>query len=194
MFPIAPFDCTQQLGYLLWRAFSDEELDRIVAIGDEAEHISARVGGHEKPVEKVRTSKIAWINCNQDTTWLFEKLATIVRKANAENYRFDLSGFIDSLQYTIYDADDGRGGHYDWHIDPHGTGHPLRKLSLSIQLSDSFDYEGGELQVWGAQKQTLNKERGLIHIFPSWMLHRVTPVTSGVRKSLVAWVSGPDWR
>ena len=194
MYAIIPSDCSQQLGCIFWRSFSEEEIDRIVAIGDSIEQQPAKVGGHTEPNTKARISKIGWITVNQDTVWLFERLAAIIRKANAENYHFDLSGLVDSLQFTVYDAGDGSGGHYDWHIDPHGPGSIPRKLSLSIQLSDPFDYEGGELQVWGAQKQTLLKERGLIHFFPSWMLHRVTPVTSGVRKSLVAWVSGPDWR
>jgi PKHD-type hydroxylase len=70
-----------------------------------------------------------------------------------------------------------------------------RKLSCVVQLSDPSDYEGGELQMnSGAQIISVPREKGLVTFFSSFVLHRVTPVTKGVRKSLVAWISGPNLR
>jgi PKHD-type hydroxylase len=68
-------------------------------------------------------------------------------------------------------------------------------LSLVLQLSDPAQYEGGNLQVMtGSEPQTVRKQRGLVAAFPSYVLHQVTPVTQGTRQSLVAWVSGPQFK
>jgi len=66
-----------------------------------------------------------------------------------------------------------------------------RKLSLVLQLSDPKDYEGGELILHLSEEPTVvPKKQGYVTIFPSFVLHEVTPVTSGTRHSLVSWISG----
>lgn len=201
MTPVAPPNCTQELGAVLWRhapfyANGLELIDKIIAAGDAAEEVAAEVGGNLKgdSLKKIRHCKLAWFKSSDEQhRWLFEELAKLVWEVNSKMYRFDLS-YIENLQYTVYDSRDGDQHHYDWHIDSSGPGAQLRKLSMSMLLSDPMDFDGGELQVWGAQKTPCAREKGLAHFFPSTMLHRVTPVTAGVRKSLVAWVVGPDWR
>ena len=70
-----------------------------------------------------------------------------------------------------------------------------RKLSLSLQLTDPSQYEGCDLQFQGGRRiETAPRTRGALIAFPSYVLHRVTPITRGVRKSLVCWVSGPEFR
>lgn len=87
------------------------------------------------------------------------------------------------------------GGHYDWHLDRGGLGIAPRKLSAVIQLSDPNEYEGGDLQLYvGSEPTNIKKQKGLVVVFPSFVLHRVTPVTGGTRRSLVAWLSGPKFR
>ena len=83
---------------------------------------------------------------------------------------------------------------YGWHQDFGGL--LSRKLSLVMQLSDPEEYEGGELQIMvgGEKPISINKQKGLVVVFPSWAVHQVTPVTKGLRQSLVAWVSGPNFR
>ena len=82
-----------------------------------------------------------------------------------------------------------------WHQDYGGPLSISRKLSLVVQLSDPFEYEGGNLQIkTGQEEQNVRKQRGLIVAFPSYVLHQVTPVTTGSRQSLVAWVSGPAFK
>jgi PKHD-type hydroxylase len=99
------------------------------------------------------------------------------------------------MQYTVYESD--TQGHYTWHQD---TGVNLtdlapRKLSMVLQLSDPSEYEGGNLQVMTEiSPQTVKKQRGLVAVFPSYVLHQVTPVTQGTRQSLVAWISGPQFK
>jgi PKHD-type hydroxylase len=102
-----------------------------------------------------------------------------------------------SFQYARYDG--GEGGHFDWHKD-YGKDYGApdqepRKLSLSIQLSDGAGYQGCELEVRaGNQVDIAPKTRGAVVAFPSYVLHRVTPITSGVRKSLVVWAVGPEFK
>jgi PKHD-type hydroxylase len=70
-----------------------------------------------------------------------------------------------------------------------------RKISISIPLNDASEYEGGVLELnQGSTIVRMNQKAGLPVIFPSWLTHRVSPVTRGRRYSLVAWVRGPNWR
>lgn len=86
-------------------------------------------------------------------------------------------------------------GHYDWHMD---AGPPQngvqRKLSISILLSDPSEFEGGELQFKGIEDRKILTKRGSIVVFPSFIEHKVTPITKGVRYSAVTWASGPSFR
>jgi PKHD-type hydroxylase len=107
-------------------------------------------------------------------------------------WKFDVHSIVDSIQYTEYPHGNG---HYDWHIDigPASINH--RKISIVVQLSDPEEYEGGELEIWsGATPVTIPKKKGNIVIFPSFLMHRVTPVTKGLRKSLVLWVGGGSYK
>lgn len=100
-------------------------------------------------------------------------------------YHFDVSS-IEPLQYAEYHSYDNGG--YDWHMDI-GTGAAnCRKLSISVQLSDPSDYDGGDLEFWGTG--VADRDQGKLIAFPSYLLHRVAPVTRGVRRSLVAWAIG----
>jgi PKHD-type hydroxylase len=106
---------------------------------------------------------------------------------------FDLWGF-ETAQYTVYQAE-GQGDTYDWHIDTMGKGNAgQRKLSIVLQLSDQQEYEGGELWLHGHTKEVVQKAKGLLVAFPSYTLHRVTPVTAGIRRTLVTWILGPQFR
>jgi PKHD-type hydroxylase len=73
-----------------------------------------------------------------------------------------------------------------------------RKVSITVQLSDPSEYEGGDLQYFRGgnpdNADTVFKKKGYVFLFPSYMMHRVTPVTQGVRKSLVLWVGGEHYR
>jgi PKHD-type hydroxylase len=114
---------------------------------------------------------------------------------NGQFFQFDLYGFNEDMQYTVYDGE--QQGHYTWHLDDSGknTQRGPRKLSLVIQLSDPSDYEGGELQLQtGPDPTIVDKAKGLVAAFPSYTLHRATPVTKGIRKTLVVWITGPAFR
>jgi PKHD-type hydroxylase len=92
------------------------------------------------------------------------------------------------IQFTAYDE---QGSHYDWHMDCGEGNLSRRKLSMTIQLSDPEGYSGGNLELlYGRHPVTVERKRGTLVAFPSYTLHRVTPVTAGVRYSLVLWISG----
>ena len=100
------------------------------------------------------------------------------------------------IQYTEYDA--AELGHYDWHQDIGPGQASARKVSLTVQLSGANEYEGGELQIWNggdlADAESTPRGAGNVVIFPSYMPHRVSPVTRGIRRSFVLWVGGGHYK
>lgn len=178
--------------YFYTNAFTDKELNKIIEIGESLPKQKGETGGgDEGTVSEYRISDVSWIGQNEDTEWLYAKMAEYAIAANKEMWNFDIWGYHDTFQYTTYYGD---GGHYDWHADL-GPGISNRKLSCVLQLSDSDDYEGGDLQMnIGASILSVPRQKGLLCFFPSFLLHRVTPLTGGIRKSLVTWLCGANLR
>lgn len=118
---------------------------------------------------------------------------TYAETANYEaNWRYALEN-QEKTQITRYKSTDE--GFYDWHMDadaPHDG--VQRKLSISILLNDASEFEGGILQFKGMEDRNVLTKRGSVIVFPSFIEHKVTPVTKGVRYSAVTWVSGPAFR
>lgn len=170
------------------KIFTTEECEKIRAMGEVLEMVPSSVGDGVVQ-EPIRKSKNSWIGFEPSNQWLFDKMTSIIRGANSARYQFQLTGFMEKLQYTVYEEG---GSHYKLHSD-FGKG-PMaqRKLSAVIMLSDPEEYEGGELEFFGAPPQKY--PMGTMIIFPSFELHGVHPVTKGIRKSLVAWVSGEPFR
>lgn len=186
------------LTFAAWAdAFTQEEMDRIEAYGDRLTADRATLLGAPDDQaaadrDDVRITRTAWISLGPETKWIYDRMQGVVRALNERTYQFDLSGFSENFQYTIYHGTEG--GHYDWHVDQ-GPLHIRRKLSLSLQVSDSSQYEGCDLEFFAGNKtETAPRSRGTVVAFPSYVLHRVTPVVSGTRKSLVVWVTGPRFK
>jgi len=178
--------------YLFTPLFSKEECDKIIDIGDSLENNSATIRDKKQVDKSIRNSKISWIHYNKDTEWIYNWIWASVQNTN--HWKIDIKGFYDSLQYTIYDSNDGVSK-YDWHTDT-GPDMNHRKISLSVQLSDPDDYSGGvfELERGGMLETVGHLEKGSAIMFPSILRHRVLPVMNGVRKSLVVWIAGPHIR
>lgn len=160
-----------------------------------------------------RNSKNAWV---PTTHWLGGFLWHYISRANRENFLYDLRCVDgESMQYTQY----GPGEFYSWHNDagiagaykPQSVGNRMeglandfvnenielvRKLSFVLQLSDPDDYEGGNLQLLdeSGQNYVAPRQRGAVILFDSRTQHRVLPVKSGLRKSIVGWTVGPRWK
>ncbi|WP_299766498.1 2OG-Fe(II) oxygenase [uncultured Dokdonia sp.] len=171
--------------------FLPHEIDRILNFWDDNKTIEATVSGKGQPDEELRKSSVMFIDHIPENEWIYKKLADLAMHCNNERYWFDLLGFHQELQLTRY----SEGDFFDWHLD-FGAGEiSARKLSMTIQLSDPDEYEGGDLQFMINQKiVNAPREKGTIIIFPSFIIHRVTPITKGTRQSIVGWVSGPPFR
>ena len=137
-----------------------------------------------------RNTKICWVNNMMPLgLLLFNYILLANQKAG---WNFDVSQ-IENVQVGEYSV----GGHYDWHTDAgilHRNNFGVqRKLSLSLFLSDPNTYEGGDLLFEGMDKP-LTRSQGSIIVFPSFTEHTVSPITSGVRYSAVAWAIGPHFK
>jgi len=118
----------------------------------------------------------------------------MVQTTSAANqtYHYDLdNAVIEALQVAAYSATNK--GTYGWHMDM-GPGTMNRKIGISVSLNPPSDYQGGDFQVNCAKTETLEQIQGQAIVFPSYLMHRVTPVTRGTRYSLVAWVLGRPFR
>jgi PKHD-type hydroxylase len=177
---------------VVWQeaSFTAEECDSILKL--KSENVKqASTGLHTNYDTTYRDSKIEWIFPDDSTIWLFEKIAPQINAVNESKYGFELYGLTEPLQLTEYIAP---SGHYDYHIDKMFSSQ-IRKLSFIILLSDPKNYEGGELVAkLGKDELILPKTQGTIIYFPSYILHKVNPVTKGVRNSLVGWLGGPNFK
>ena len=181
----------------------------------EEEMKKSKVGvGEGKYLEDIRNSNNSWIPTDH---WISGFIWHYVQKANRENFVYDISS-IDSetLQFAKYNVGEFYGWHHDEGLSSSYKPKPtvtkdsdlnvenylktkcqlVRKLSVSLLLSDPEEYEGGNLELKSLDGELFiaPRIRGTICIFDSRTLHRVQPVTKGVRKSLVAWIVGPRWK
>ena len=172
--------------------FTDQELDEIVIQGNRVKKTSGTVSGS---ISDYRVCDIAWLKSDEvesDFDWVYATLTDAIKKVNNEHFQFDLT-HLTALQFTVYDGKNN--SNYQKHMDL-GRSFPNRKLSFSIQLSNDNEYTGGDLRFHyiKTQPEIAPRTRGKIIFFPTWMVHDVTPVTQGIRYSLVGWVNGPNFK
>lgn len=201
--------------YYWWKdALSADVCSKIIQYGNSLKEETARVGGFELKKElsqkdlellkKVkRNSNVAWIN----EKWLYDIINPYVQQSNEKagwNYEYD---YVEPIQFTKYKLNQ----YYNWHCDSdfkvmdrpedpkvHGK---MRKLSVIVFLSDKSEYRGGELKfdtrdnAEGCNIINVNETtRGSIIVFPSFLWHKVYPVTWGNRYTLVGWYVGKPFR
>ena len=174
--------------------FDHNQIAEIIQTGNSKTLKKATIGGFEEEDDytKFRNSFVSWLS-HEDLPWLYDKLAFICNSLNSQFFDFELFGFHEDLQFTYYNGN--TNDHYSWHVDNGFYGKPARKLSFVLQLSDPSEYEGGELQLQvGSEPISIERKKGMVTVFPSYTLHRVTPVTEGDRYSLVGWITGPRFR
>jgi PKHD-type hydroxylase len=169
--------------------FSVEECKRIIdAFSQQCIDQGTIFNGQQS---EIRKSKLTWIPRNISTQWIYDRLLDMAKEANDSMFGFDITTFYDQIQFGLYDGSEN--GKYDNHIDV-GTEciAACRKLSMSVQLSDPDDYEGGDLVI--DNQFECPKKRGTTAVFSSFITHKVTPVTKGKRYSLVVWLYGPPFK
>ena len=153
---------------------------------------TATLGQQEKPVvdPKIRRTDILWQESTQPLGCI-AKCYMEMANQSAE-WKYSLGG-QEKTQLSRYKSIDE--GHYDWHMDAEPPQNGIqRKLSCVILLNDTSEFEGGVLQLKGMEDQNILDKQGSIIVFPSFIEHKVTPVTKGVRYSAVTWASGPSFR
>ena len=179
--------------------------DDIIRYGEQNLPQTARTGGFEgtnieEPkslarLYKIRNSHVSWLRDD----WIYREITPYIRSANNNaNWNFDWFA-SEPCQFTKYSTDQ----HYSWHQDSDDKINDqgfIRKLSVTVSLADGDSYEGGDFEFWtpsklpksgdGLTKVKIARKKGSVIIFPSFVWHRVTPVTSGTRYSLVIWNSG----
>tara|TARA_R110000744_G_scaffold3181_2_gene12418 strand:- start:171 stop:782 length:612 start_codon:yes stop_codon:yes gene_type:complete len=192
------------------KALSDTVCDDIIKYGNQQQDESALVGNEDsltenKDLKKKRNSNIVWLN----DPWIYNEIHPYIHIANKNagwNFEWDWS---ESCQFTKYKLNQ----YYGWHCDSWNSPYnkkdlnidgKIRKLSVTVSLSNSKDYEGGELEFDFRNKDPEKKrnivtceeivERGSIVVFPSHLWHRVQPVTKGIRYSLVIWSLGQPFK
>lgn len=194
--------------YVWWKnVFNFRELNEIERYCNELELrkgviFSEREKENFDVSTEYRNSEVNFFHRNEETFWIFDRFNETIDKINKEYFQFDLYGY-ESIQYTTYDGSEK--GHYDWHMDSFIDGQiprdmggsDTRKLTVVMLLNDRNNFTGGEFQLNMGKEinaETINFERGMLIVFPSFLIHRVTPVLSGIRKSMVIWVEGPKFR
>lgn len=174
-------------------AFSAAECGVLLSQIAEAPANAARLVGRQQD-HNIRRADLVWLDDVPGTEWVMDRMIDLVRVANRSVFDFDVTDFAESPQVAHYDA--SAEGHFDWHADT-GDGRlaERRKLTIVVQLSEAEEYEGGALQVRpGPQILDADTARGSATLFPAFLLHRVTPVTQGARRSLTVWCHGPAFR
>lgn len=186
--------------YTVWHnCFTEEELNSIVNSHDTIGVFPSQVSSGSVTDYATRKSSSNFHVRADQNSWIFDRLLHMIELTNDMFFQYDLIGF-EKYQYTVYNPSD----YYDYHVDTMFGSHEInketyltRKLSLSILLNDPAEFEGGNFELcYGRLDEALSfrLEKGTAIFFPSYMLHRVAPITSGTRKSLVVWALGPKFK
>lgn len=156
----------------------------------------ARITDHSRNTsinELLHRSHVSRLSLDNDTEWLYKKVGDMAAKANEILWDFSLAGMSEALQLEEYSASDEDNSH--WHFDMGRGPSARRKISVVIQLTDPAEYTGGDLQLQlDGESHSIKKGKGYVCLFPSYLVHRVTPVTKGNPQFLVLWVSGAPFR
>ena len=193
----------KHLWYLYPKIVSDQKVEEIVKFGlsENFWDGTLKVNNDDKDYKEYedktfRRSKVSFLDRYQHSE-IYDLVYNFVCEANNKAFGFDINR-LETLQFTLYNEKDK--GHYDWHPDTNWVEDEpsQRKLSIIMQLSNPSEYEGGAFELTDADFTKQDKfnlqQKGSVLIFPSFIKHRVTPVTKGERKSLVGWIEGPSFR
>ncbi len=175
--------------------FSPKQCQMVIDKGMSLKKETAQVGMGQRPDggydPKKRITTISWIPF-KEMTEMYKQIESEMLRANNNHFGFEGMQLSEPAQFTHYLT----GGFYDWHMDNDVLGKhqpPVRKISMTLLLSDPATFEGGELEFMSKGK-TAKLKQGQAIFFSSWLQHRVKPVTKGERYSLVMWFGGPSFK
>ena len=161
----------------------------IATIAELASAIQPSTNDQTLQGREFRYAKARWLERSSSTEFIFGLLTEMMEIANRD-FRFDIQGFGEPLLHVTYPV----GGHFSWHTDTSYGTMATRKLSVSVLLSDAPTFEGGRLEFCPGGALENGSSAGSAIVFPSYMAHRVSPVTRGERVALVAWMHGSEFR
>ena len=170
--------------------FSSVECKEIVTIAHAGVLRGASLTGSTQS-QAVRLAKTSWLDEDRTADWVFSRLLAAFAKSNREHFDFKLDEFAERMQVAWYHA--GSRAFFDWHSDIGASSlASRRKLTMVVQLSDAESYQGGQLETNAdGNVRVASRCIGSALILPSFLLHRVSPVTIGNRYSLTLWSHGP---
>ena len=175
--------------------FSPKQCQMVIDKGMSLKKETAAVGMGQPEGSGVGTEKrittISWIPF-KDMPEMYRDIEKTMLQANNNHFGFEGMRLTEVAQFTHY----LEGGFYDWHMDNDLIGKhqpPVRKISMTLLLSDPSTFEGGELEFMSDGK-TAKLKQGQAIFFASWLQHRVKPITKGERYSLVMWFGGPSFK
>ena len=173
--------------------FTPKLCKKIIDLSNKLKKEQGKIGNKEISKEeekKLRQSTITWIEFNKMQP-VYDDIKNLIQKINQNHFGFSNIKIIEPAQVSKY----SKGQFYDWHTDSSidmDNEPPVRKLSMTLLLNDPNEFEGGNLEIAG--KKMLHMKQGHAAIFASFLQHRVTPVTKGVRRSLVMWFGGEPFK
>ena len=181
--------------WMMWEAKEADNVDDWNILAEQYPLVDAKIGQESKGKadEQVRRSQLRWINDDL----IKKRMYDYAMVANRCLWNFDIN-YMEDVQHTRYHHEDQ--GHYNWHVDTFWDNKMTlydRKISVIIQLADGDDYEGGDFLIdpqYPAPPQDVLRKKGTVFVFPSFIRHKVEPVTAGTRKSFVTWIEGPAFR
>lgn len=187
-------DYNQEFVDYIWlkNFLTNDECEKVKSLWNADNIQEAKVANSEIHDKKddLRKSSINFLKPGAND-WLYDRLGQACIQVNTNRFKFEIKGFQTELQLAKYED----GGFFDWHMDFGSGDISNRKLSITIQLSDPTDYDGGNLQFMINQNAVdAPRDKGTAIIFPSFFPHRVMPVTKGCRMSVVGWIGGPPYK
>ena len=138
----------------------------------------------------LRRGDVLWFGHETPVGVAFHSLASLLIPKILSYYEFDATAYGEQLQLCRYKI----GDHLNWHVDTAAGETSIRKISLSLQLASEAAYEGGDLEFCPGGSVKGGRKLGSLIAFPSYLAHRITPVASGTRFSLVTWIHGEPFR
>jgi len=174
--------------------FTPQQCEMVIQAGHKQKPETAQVGMN-KPGggvdTKKRTTTISWIPF-KEMPEMYSQVEATMQSTNLNHFGFENMRITEPAQFTEYP----KGGFYDWHmdLDVHGAFEPpIRKISMTILLSDPSTFKGGELEFMEKNKLA-DLKQGQAIFFASFIRHRVAPVKKGIRRSLVMWFGGTPFK
>ena len=176
--------------------FTPQQCQLVIDAGHAQKPEAAKVGrlktGEGSHDTKKRVTTISWIPFDK-LTKMYQQIEIQMLKVNGNHFGFAGMQLTEPAQFTEYP----KGGFYDWHMDSDTQfieEPTVRKISMTLLLSDPAEFKGGELEFIDKGKTIKDLKQGQAIFFASFLRHRIAPIKKGIRRSLVMWFGGPPLR